>query len=235
MRAVIIPDLHHHVERADHWIAAVPHDRVIFLGDYFDDFGDGPADAHRTASWLANRIETTADIFLLGNHDAAYLFPDEPDLYCQGFTEEKSRAIGEVLGEKHWQRFQLAHVEQGWLVSHAGFHPVWIKEPTVERIIRRCETAMGRAKRGIVDPILGNGEDRGGLQRFGGPLWMDWGSLRPIPSINQIVGHTPGDAVREKITDESSNYCIDVQHASVAGVLEDGVFRVLSVPIPAQR
>ena len=49
MRTLIIPDLHHRTDHADHWLATQRHDRVVFLGDYFDGFGDNVNDARRTA------------------------------------------------------------------------------------------------------------------------------------------------------------------------------------------
>jgi hypothetical protein len=231
MRTLVIPDIHHRTDHADYWLATQRHDRVVFLGDYFDNFGDDVGDARRTARWLRDRVEDAGDhVFLLGNHDAAYMFPDKDELYCPGFTKAKSRGIHEILKAEHWARFKLAHEEQGWLFSHAGFHPVWMKEPTVERIVRRCCAAMTKAKKRIVDPILGMGEDRGGLQRFGGPLWMDWGSLIPIAGINQIVGHTPDALVREKKGRRSRNYCIDVDNASAAAIIEDGGIEIVVLP-----
>ena len=227
MRTLIIPDLHHRTDHADHWLATQRHDRVVFLGDYFDDFGDDVSDARRTAFWLRDRMEKTDDIFLLGNHDVPYMFPRSPQLHCPGFTAAKARGIGEILRPAHWQRLRLAHAEQGWLLSHAGFHPVWIKQPTVGRILQRCDQAMQHAKRRVVDPILGAGEDRGGLQRIGGPLWMDWDNLVPIAGINQIVGHTPGSEVREKRTTASRNYCLDVGNGVVAGILANGKLEIL--------
>jgi hypothetical protein len=104
---------------------------------------------------------------------------------------------------------------------------MWIKEPTVERILNRCDQAMQRAKRHVVDPILGVGEDRGGLQRIGGPLWMDWGNLMLISGINQVVGHTPGDQVRKNTTPNSRNFCLDVRNASVAAILSNGKLKIL--------
>jgi hypothetical protein len=228
MRTLIIPDLHHRTDNAEHWLATQRYDRVVFLGDYFDNFGDDVNDARRTAMWLRDRIEKTDDIFLLGNHDVSYMFPSDPQLYCPGFTPAKARGIGEILRPEHWQRLRLAHAEQGRLMSHAGFHPVWIKEPTVQWILQRCEQAMQKATRHVVDPILGAGEDRGGLQRFGGPLWMDWDNLMPIPGINQVVGHTPGDYVRERIKPKSRNYCLDVGNASVAAILMDRNLEILA-------
>jgi predicted MPP superfamily phosphohydrolase len=166
MRTLIIPDIHNHTDHADHWLATQRHDRVVFLGDYFDNFGDDVNDARRTAMWLRDRMEKTDDIFLLGNHDASYMFPRIPQLYCPGFTPAKARGIGEILRPEHWKRLRLAHAEQGWLMSHAGFHPAWIKEPTVERILPLRPGDAAQVKRHVVDPILGAGEDRGGAQRF---------------------------------------------------------------------
>lgn len=226
MRTLIIPDIHNQTENADHWLQTQKYDRIVFLGDFFDNYEDSACEAAKTALWLRERMEARDDVFLLGNHDAAYLFPDA--LECLGFTRAKSRAIHEVLKPRHWQRFQLAHFEQGWLLSHAGFHPVWIKEPSVKNILSRCGKAMRLAKKRIVDPILGAGEDRGGLQRFGGPLWMDFDNFLPIPKINQIVGHTPDEAVREKITSNSRNYCLDVKNASVAAILCGGKITILN-------
>jgi hypothetical protein len=229
MRTLIIPDIHHQTGNADYWLETQRFDRVVFLGDYFDNFGDDVNDARRTAMWLRDRMERPDDVFLLGNHDAAYLFPNSADLYCPGFTKAKAKGIHEILHREHWARFQLAHAEQDWLMSHAGFHPVWMENPTVEGIVDRCALAMKRAKKRFVDPILGMGEDRGGVQRYGGPLWMNWGSLVPIPGINQVVGHTSDDHVRLNTTPKSRNYCLDVNNASVAAILCERKLTILKM------
>lgn len=227
MTILIVPDIHHHTENAEYWLKVQKFDRAIFLGDYFDDHDDNANDARKTALWLRDRMDATEDVFLLGNHDAAYLFPHCEELYCPGFTKAKSQAIRETLLPKHWHRFKLAHEEQGWLLSHAGFHPAWIDAPTVPKILQRCETAMALAASGKVDPILAYGETPGGVQRFGGPLWMAWENFLPIPGINQVVGHSTGECVREQNTDRSRNVCIDVENASVATILTNGELRIL--------
>ena len=238
MLTLIIPDIHNHTENADYWLETQQFDRVVFLGDYFDDFGDDVNDARRTALWLKKRMDSgpdgrtgsaarAGDIFLIGNHDASYLFPRSEELYCPGFTKAKAKGIHEILRPEHWVRLQLAYSEQGWLMSHAGFHPVWMKEPTIDRILNRCEQAMKKAAKQVVDPLLGAGQDRGGLQRFGGPLWMDWSSLTPILGINQVVGHTPCNHVREKTIPGSSNFCLDVKNGLSAAILTDGELTIL--------
>lgn len=220
MRALIIPDLHNGTEHADHWLRSQSYDRVIFLGDFFDNFGDDASDARLAAAWLRARMESSDDVMLLGNHDAAYMFAQVDAMYCPGFTKAKAKAINEILKPRHWQRFKLAHIEQGWLLSHAGFHPTWTRTPTTKRFIEDCADVLEKAARGVVDPLLGCGYDRGGPQPIGGPLWLDWDSLVPIRGINQIVGHTPGTEVRERRSKDSRNYCLDVRNGAVAALLE---------------
>lgn len=227
MRVLIIPDIHNQIVNAEHWLSKQSYDHVVFLGDYFDSHDDNAEDARKTAIWLRDRMDSTNDVFLLGNHDAPYMFPRSDELYCPGFTREKAKAIRQILKPEHWRRFKLAHEEQGRLISHAGFHPVWMKEATVEKILTRCNEAMQLAAKGKVHPILGFGEVPGGLQRYGGPLWMDWDSLMPIPGIHQIVGHSTGTEVREKSTKESRNFCLNVRNVSVAGLLCDGHLEIL--------
>ena len=232
MSTLIIPDLHHHTQNADRWLNAVQFDRVIFLGDYFDYFDDKDCveEASETASWLARQMEQPNCVFLLGNHDAAYMFPECPALHCPGFTKAKARAIHKILRPKHWKRFQIATVEGGWLISHAGFHPSLIAGLTLDAILKKCARALRNAARGTVDPILRAGLDRDGSQPVGGPLWLDWESLVPIRGINQIVGHTPGGDVREKVTADSKNYCLDVRNGSAAAILSNGEIQMMERP-----
>ena len=86
---------------------------------------------------------------------------------------------------------------------------------------------MECALNGRFDPLFGAGADRYGTLPFGGPLWMDWNTLVPIGGVNQIVGHTPGERPRKKITPESSNHCLDVGNGLAAAVLEHGVATIL--------
>lgn len=221
--------MHHHVGNAERWLTTQDFDRVIFLGDFFDDFGDGLEDAKHTALWLRNRIESApADVFLLGNHDASYMYPQNPHLYCPGFTQEKSKVIRKILTEKHWKRFKIMFEAEGWLFSHAGFHPAFVEGIGISELAERCDEAMRNAAIGLGDPLLGAGQDRFGPQPIGGPLWLDWSSLIPISGINQVVGHTPGNRVREKSAQGSKNYCLDVRNGEVAAMLENGKITVLN-------
>lgn len=52
MKTVIISDIHHRWRKAEAIIAKEKAKKVIFLGDYFDDFNDNPHAARTTAQWL---------------------------------------------------------------------------------------------------------------------------------------------------------------------------------------
>src|ERR1035441_7570735 len=101
MKTLIFSDLHeppHDVlDRIEAIIADERADRIVFLGDYFDQFDDTPRDAARTAAWLAKSLTDPRRTHLIGNHDASYLWPVD-STYCPGFTWEKEGVIRENLG-----------------------------------------------------------------------------------------------------------------------------------------
>lgn len=229
-KVLVVGDLHLRMDHGEHWLRAQPYDQAVFLGDFFDAHDDTVADAQRMAQWLKLHLANPALTFLLGNHDIAYRFPDSQDLRCPGFTPQKAKAINAVLSKKDWEKMRLACMAGAYLLSHAGFSPMWIGEPSVEKILARCKLAENRASKGIVDPVLGYGEAPGGIQRFGGPLWMDFGYFVGIAGINQIVGHTPADDVRIKSTgDDSINLCIDVGNGTVAALVQGKHVAILGV------
>jgi hypothetical protein len=56
MRWLILPDIHDQVRLANQIIVREPHDHLLLLADYFDDYGTGVTDAADTAKqakqWL---------------------------------------------------------------------------------------------------------------------------------------------------------------------------------------
>ena len=57
--------------------------------------------------------------------------------------------------------------------------------------------------------IWGVGRARGGSHPCGGLLWCDVHEFVPIPGINQIFGHTPGNLGTVKEGRDSLNICLD--------------------------
>ena len=223
-RCLVIPDIHHRnglVAEIRQRHSELP---VVFLGDYFDDFGDGPFDIRQTCARVAQALEDDRDCFLLGNHCFAYLAYDLGVLWgrCAGWTLAKQLVFHEYFpGDTLLRRTNWLVWVQGWLLSHAGItnelYRRFAKRRTEEEICQWAEDAESAFRAGVADPALVAGRDRGGQYPHGGLLWCDWNSFRPVPGVRQIFGHTIGSDVREK----SGSFCLDTNLRSYE-ILDSG-------------
>lgn len=235
MKELIIPDVHTRIDVVkrilDRYSGTM--DRIIFLGDWFDDFGAGPEKNRQVAVFLKNLMETEDYTFLWGNHDLHYRYPI-PGILCSGFLKGTYDAVNTVMEDHNWSRFQLftRAGENAYLVSHAGFHPNFA-HPTegfsFRYLTERENECMMNLNAGKFDMLVGAGRARGGRQAYGGCVWLDWNyEFEPIENLNQIVGHTVGGEVRTKIVPNSSNYCIDTNSRHIA-IVEDGNVQTIGV------
>jgi hypothetical protein len=226
---LIIPDIHHKIDLVDRIRDNHPGVPAIFLGDYFDDFFDGPSQMEVTCRWLKRAIQSRDDTFLLGNHCFAYLSYELGVRwgYCSGWTVAKQQVFhryfpaGALLQSCGWI------IEcQGWLISHAGItralYRSFSKRNTSDDILQWIKDAELALMVGISHPAFLAGNDRGGPARVGGILWCDWGTFQPIKGLRQIMGHTPGKSVRYKRGD----VCLDT-HLHHYGLLENGGLTIL--------
>ena len=218
MRWLILPDVHDKLRQANQIIECEPHDRLLLIGDFFDDFRTGVTDSADTAIQVKRWLNSPNTTCLLGNHDMSYGWGRQNrSLVCPGYDAAKWIAINATVTTRDWQKFKL-HAwldgeRESYLVSHAGVHPCWLgdAEPEAYRelIDRACADAWTCLNRGEHHFLLGRGISRSGDQRTGGINWMDWDELVPIPGLNQLVGHTPAQSVRYKNTPTSQNVCLD--------------------------
>lgn len=228
MRTLVIADLHHQTSTADEILATEPHDRVVFLGDYFDSHFDTPAHAHATATWVKARLADPRCTLLFGNHDLPYAFADLANgfLACSGFDHAKAEAIASVLIPSDWLRLAAMAQVGPWLLSHAGFHRELLPQAIVRdaaALQARCERALRALCKGQPDLLFAAGRDRGGPNTVGGITWCDWKRFEPIAGIHQIVGHTPSkdEPLRHWSPPWTRNYCIDFSNGRVYAVIED--------------
>jgi predicted MPP superfamily phosphohydrolase len=123
MKMLVIPDIHEapNLAEVEDAIAAHSPDLTVFLGDYFDQWGDTPADAGRTAEWLANSLKLDKRRHLWGNHHLPYYLPGVRALSCPGWTSRKYQEAKRFMGEADWQRLTLHHWDGDWLFTHAGW------------------------------------------------------------------------------------------------------------------
>lgn len=204
MKLLIIPDVHQKIHKVKTIIAKHPEvDKIISLGDWFDDFGDTPEMAGATARYLLELQNTLGDrfVWILGNHDIPYVFPESTDnCWCSGVTENKIEVVHSIFEELDTDRLKLVYTIQDegripTVLSHAGVHKKQFntrsKKLSIAKIEGEAKKALEDARDGFVNPLLMAGRCRGGRAEVGGFNWLDWNyEFEPIPEINQIVGHT---------------------------------------------
>ena len=209
MTTLVIPDIHNHTEEAEIQIEKYPADRVVFLGDYFDNFGDTAAIAKRTAKWLKQSLRNPNRIHLWGNHDLWYAFPGNRQICWigSGFTPEKREAIDKTITTDDWAKLKPVVDIDGIVLSHAGIDPRIFTHPvhglTFERICKQCEKALENAKAAIPDLVF---------DTESGPFWLRWWALPVLDEFSQIVGHTPSHELNVETGGKQGknfNICLD--------------------------
>jgi len=225
VRTLIIPDLHLKWQKADKIIKHEATDKIVFLGDCFDDFGDNSTMNQVMSEWVKNSLDQPNCIHIMGNHDTNYAFRNR-SYKCSGYTSAKEEAINLILKENDWRKMPLYTQVGSWLCSHAGVHNhmyeqygngldfyKWLKDT--------CNDALTNAfANKPTFPILRAGRSRGGIETVGGITWCDADEFSGIPGINQIFGHTPQRKPRwinkgSSLSKEySQNLCLDVNNAN---------------------
>jgi hypothetical protein len=216
-RTLILADVHCRWKKNQQIIENETFDKIIFGGDFFDQFHDTPFDNAQTARWLKRTIEKYKVEICMSNHDIAYRYPNNRDLVCSGFSEEKSKAINEVLTREDWDLFVPYIVEQDFLISHAGVSS-WLyqyicsvhsveKTNSLEAVEATLAHEIAEAEymceHGTSHAFYWVSSFRGGMSRIPGLNWCDFREFIPIKNVNQIFFHTPVRAPALKTMAES--------------------------------
>jgi len=218
MKYLILPDVHNRFEVAEKIIKSVKPDKTIFLGDYFDDFGDDPQIIADVADWFHHSVNQKDRIHICGNHDLHYWFKDNDSMRCSGYEQFKSITINDFVTKQDWEKLVFFYILDGkWLLSHAGLHPSWIDsnkfqagsivESSLDKLKSFLEASSINAKKefykGGMHWFAMPGFSRSRSPYYGGITWCDWTKeFHPIRGIHQIVGHTPDYTLRWSIVEE---------------------------------
>lgn len=208
-------------------------DKFIFLGDYFDSFGDTVGDAVKTAQAVKYFLHQNDIILLAGNHDLPYLYPKSLKFRdCPGFEESKLEAIQRILTESDTNKIKFWHYEQNFLFTHAGLTNYIMNFPedltlseVLNEIEKEGEKAMDIAKNGLppLSPWFNEGESMGEMN-FGGPFWCRQSEFSEIPQLGQIFGHSPVSKPFCFNGTKFPNIFMDCL-PRYFGILENGVFK----------
>jgi hypothetical protein len=208
MKFLILPDVHNRWEKAEKIIKSVKPDKTIFLGDYFDDFGDDPGIIADVADWFRHSVNQKDRIHLVGNHDTHYWFAGNRALRCSGYEQFKAVAINDFVKKEDWEKLEWFYVlDNRWLLSHAGVHPSWldpqkfkaniISEYSLDTVVKKLKGDVADAERAFYADKMhwfampGFSRSRNSPY-YGGLTWCDWTQeFHPIRGVHQLVGHTP--------------------------------------------
>lgn len=172
--------------------------RIVFTGDYCDDWhvssNEFRTDIENFAEWV-NKTRKSIDVDLVfGNHDFQYLLGrpgpgTKPSLYP--FVREVLFPLG----------LRIAHVVDGYLLTHAGLTAFWaerfLDEPLdANTAFQQLNAMLDSGDSHSLDVLDMCGYGRGGFE-IPSPLWADKFELESDPAcgIPQIVGHTPVSTV----------------------------------------
>jgi predicted phosphodiesterase len=238
MKTIVIGDIHNYVDNIEGLLASIPHDQVIFLGDYFDNFGDSPFVAQKTAAWLLQSLQHENRIHLMGNHDMPYRYVGNIYMDCPGFTNKKSKVINATMSlvENSWSKLKFAHFdhENSVIFSHAGLteklfpcHPINgpnLKE--MEEAIINAGKEMDKNSQSM-QPLFCENID----PTYCGITWIRPNYFKMIPGITQVVGHTPTSILQNGLynsgtpilrkQDGGAVWYMDCAHTWI-GIYEDG-------------
>jgi hypothetical protein len=200
MKTLIIPDIHTKFVLAEKIITHEKPDNIVFLGDYFDSYGDSLDITEKTAMWLKESLHKENRIHLLGNHDLSYLDSKFP---CSGFTEAKLSVI-QKTGLDLSKLVHYCWVGE-FLCTHAGlsneFYQKYGNSLSVDDFLKKYSTNKKlRARLYDCSPF------RGGIGEFAGIVWCDYNEFVDIQNIKQIFGHTRGSLRKTE-----QHICLDTE------------------------
>lgn len=168
-------------------------DRVIFIGDYFDNFHINQSiqieNFKNILAWKEREPEKV--ILLFGNHDYHYFLNGK--VQYSGFRANGiiTQLVQEAVQKK---LVQLLHIEGNYLFSHAGISSRWL-----ELVYQHEKLTWSEVKDVLYykPRILDFGCYGYPFSEYGddpeqGPLWIRPRSLReyPLEGYIQVVGHT---------------------------------------------
>lgn len=180
MKTVVIPDTHGKVEVIEKALMLVPTYKVIFMGDYLDDFTRTVEDQVKGLKLVLGAMQEYPDyvVGLLGNHELSYM---NPAMVCSGY-KHKTKMLVQHLP---MQMLPIFEWDNGFLLTHAGITNTL---PSLKEF-KNIEDYLYSNK--FDEDVFRIGRGRGGQASEGGPLWCDWfREFEPIPGVKQIVGHS---------------------------------------------
>jgi len=214
--------------RSDQDHSVIKHDKIIFIGDYFDSFTVPNAEMKHNIMEIIHLKETLGDrvVLLLGNHDIHYI---DKKYRCSGIRPEMWFDFNEIM-RMNSHLFQAAYQYKDILWSHAGLtrgsweiYKRFLDEEGIK--YEDYADALNILYKMNYEPIFYAGYGRGGSSRNPGIFWADKRELINDPEVvSQVVGHTPVSDIEIHVagTYRSDNGNQVVSHLAFIDCVERG-------------
>jgi hypothetical protein len=209
--------------------------RIIFVGDYFDDFDDSPMEAYLTAEWLKDSLKHENRIHLCGNHDFHYMC-NKFDYVCSGFSEAKYNEINRIMTREDWNKIKFFFDENDFWFSHAGVTRYWFEHPIKGINAEIIKEKINKAQQHILVPksvkdtetdcLWASDYQRGGTHKFGGILWSHYSNCEFYEGITQVFGHTYCKNIEVNSAGNARCINVDTYLNEVLEITEKGEFLV---------
>ncbi len=214
MKIIIVPDVHGRTfwRKTIELIDNV--DKVIFLGDYLDPYPDiDGIFPHEALIEFKNILEFKKShpdkvILLLGNHDVGY-FPEMLDSYSCRRWEKSKEEISNLFMD-NLDLFQLIHIEEDCLFSHAGVQQGWLNFIKDDKFLENWEINNKEFFKTLnlenlnkllllyedrIKVLWQPSRERGGRFGYGSCIWTDIHEhlsyfRDPLPNYYQIFAHS---------------------------------------------
>lgn len=226
-KTLVVGDLHTKFHILDKVKQLIPkYDKVVFLGDYVDEWDTVPEASYNLLTSLKELYEQNPHkiVLLLGNHELSEWL--EGNFKCSGWNPTTSNYVKDFMYKFH-SIFQLAYAQDDFLFTHAGITNEWAKkylftEPyitysllTAGDITNELNHTLRHYEDNDIDEKIFNGLSEVGYHRGGwgtpSPIWADLNDLLadPLEGIKQVVGHTPIYTAMHYQTHQTDLYCCD--------------------------
>jgi len=184
MRIAVISDIH----QTNHWektIAKINNfDKIIFLGDEFDCWGNKwPLQMNNAENIISFKKKNPDKIDLCwSNHAISYFLNEQ----CSGYQREHAIDINEFY-RKHRDLYNVMYIYDNWIFSHGGVSAEWMKCCGIKDTDEINTLFKERP-----DFFRWVGPDAYGNNSNEGPLWIRPEALitNHFQGYNQVAGHT---------------------------------------------
>lgn len=185
-------------------------DKVIFLGDYVDDFTKTDEEIILNLKEIINfkKSKYHKVELLLGNHDMLYYtIPNNRLWRCSGYRETYALQINQLF-QKNKNCFKPCYQLGNWFFSHAGLNKGFLKnlqkrvpKSVIDIKNKDYATYINEIFKATPNYLADISYYRGGNSDYGGPFWADLREFSEnsyISKLNQVCGHQPVEEIQTK-------------------------------------